>query len=127
MTFKRKPTVLEKMARKRRAPLYPIATVAFYGPDDQRASKVVVSLVPGEGAEPSQLRRWHTEADARSDPRLAREIVAFVESHEARRVVMTDRIIGCPHEEGTDYPEGQSCPTCPFWEGRDRWTGQVVH
>jgi len=31
-------------------------------------------------------------------------------------------IIGCPHEEGTDYPEGKSCPQCPFWAGRDRFT-----
>ena len=22
-------------------------------------------------------------------------------------------IIGCPHEEGTDYPEGKSCPSAP--------------
>jgi hypothetical protein len=36
-----------------------------------------------------------------------------------------DRIIGCPHEEGIDYPEGTSCPECLYWEGRDRWTGQM--
>src|SRR4051812_9319014 len=41
-------------------------------------------------------------------------------------VVMTDRIIGCPHEEGIDY-EGTTCPTCPFWAGRDRWTGKRLH
>jgi hypothetical protein len=39
---------------------------------------------------------------------------------------MTDRIIGCPHEEGIDY-EGAACPACPFWAGRDRWTGERVH
>ncbi len=41
----------------------------------------------------------------------------------AKSVVMTDRIIGCPHEEGIDY-EGPTCPDCPFWAGRDRWTGK---
>jgi len=41
----------------------------------------------------------------------------------AKSVVMTDRIIGCPHEEGIDY-EGSTCPDCPFWVGRDRWTGK---
>jgi hypothetical protein len=30
------------------------------------------------------------------------------------------------HEEGIDYPEGEACPRCPFWAGRDRWTGQSV-
>ena len=24
------------------------------------------------------------------------------------------RLIGCPHEEGIDYPEGHSCPHCPY-------------
>ena len=44
----------------------------------------------------------------------------------AKSVVMTDRIIGCPHEEGIDY-EGVTCPACPFWAGRDRWTGERLH
>jgi hypothetical protein len=43
-----------------------------------------------------------------------------------KSVVMTDRIIGCPHEQGADYPEGDVCPQCPFWAHRDRWTGDIV-
>jgi hypothetical protein len=39
---------------------------------------------------------------------------------------MVDRIIGCPHEEGIDYPDGAECPECPFWKGRDRWTGELL-
>ena len=31
-----------------------------------------------------------------------------------------------PLEEGVDYPEGQTCPSCPYWANRDRWTGEVV-
>src|SRR5712692_4405008 len=31
-----------------------------------------------------------------------------------------DGIIGCPHEEGIDYPEGKSCPQCPYWARRAR-------
>jgi hypothetical protein len=38
---------------------------------------------------------------------------------------MTDKIIGCPHEEGIDYPDGEQCPVCPYWAGRDRWTGAL--
>jgi len=26
--------------------------------------------------------------------------------------------IGCPHEEGLDFPEGEDCPFCPFWKGK---------
>jgi hypothetical protein len=35
---------------------------------------------------------------------------------------MTDRIIGCPHQEGIDY-QGQWCPVCEFC---DRFTGERV-
>jgi hypothetical protein len=41
-------------------------------------------------------------------------------------VIITDRIIGCPHEEGDDYPEGEPCPMCDFWKNRDRWTGEII-
>jgi len=106
---------------------YPVATIAFYGPDDKRASKAAVGIVTAPDAEPVALERWFTEdGDVRTDPIVAGEILQFVRVHGARSVVMTDRIIGCPHEEGVDYPEGQVCPQCPFWAHRDRWTGDVV-
>lgn len=104
---------------------YPIATVAYYGPDDQFASKVAVGIVPGENAEVASLKRWFAdEQDVRVDPAINQEIVTFIEQHGARSVGMADRIIGCPHEEGIDYPLGQDCPQCPYWAGRDRWTGE---
>jgi hypothetical protein len=46
--------------------------------------------------------------------------------HGARSVIATDGIIGCPHEEGIDYPDGQVCPQCPFWADRDRSSGEMV-
>jgi hypothetical protein len=55
---------------------YPIATIAFYGPDDTRASKAAVAIVNAEGAEPSVLQRWLTEeSDVRTDPAVASEIL----------------------------------------------------
>ncbi len=39
---------------------------------------------------------------------------------------MTGAIIGCPHEEGIDYPDGEVCPQCPFWARRDRFTGELL-
>ena len=35
---------------------YPMATLAAYGPDDQRASKLVASIVESEGAEPTAMQ-----------------------------------------------------------------------
>jgi hypothetical protein len=106
----------------------PVATVAFYGPDDRRASKVAVGILPSEGAEATDLERWFSDHDdVRDDAEIAKAILGFIEERRAKTVVMADRIIGCPHEEGVDYPDGQKCPTCAFWATRDRWSGDVLH
>lgn len=105
---------------------YPVATVAFYGPDDRRATKVSVGIVAHEGADAGPLERWFCKtADARTDPEIIEAIVRFIEQHGARSVAIIDRIIGCPHEEGTDYREGEKCPRCLFWANRDRWSGET--
>ena len=92
---------------------YPAATVAFYGPDDRRASKVAT---------------WFSEdGDVRDDVDIISAILTFVDRHCVKTVIVADRIIGCPHEEGTDYPDGQKCRQCPFWATRDRWSGDVLH
>jgi hypothetical protein len=105
---------------------YPIGTLAFYGPDDRRATKLVASIVEREGAEPSVMQKWFSEEeDVRNDIEVVERAAEFLERHGARSVVMPDRIIGCPHEEGIDY-EGPTCPQCPFWAIRDRWSGEVI-
>ena len=108
---------------------YPVATVALYGPTAQRASKVAVAIFLKESHDPDFLQRWfapNESADVRFDPDIDSEMVAFLRKHEVRSVVMTSSIIGCPHEEGIDYPEGQKCPQCPFWANRDRFTHEVI-
>jgi hypothetical protein len=105
---------------------YPVATVAFYGPDDQRASKVAVGIVTAEGAAPILRRRFTEEGDARKDPAISSEILRHIQDHGVMSVIATDGIIGCPHEEGIDYPEGEVCPQCPFWADRDRWAGETI-
>ncbi|MGQ9617167.1 MAG: hypothetical protein ACUVWJ_12305 [Spirochaetota bacterium] len=35
---------------------YPIATIAFYGPDDKKATKAVVGIIPYEDAEPEAMK-----------------------------------------------------------------------
>jgi len=100
----------------------------FYGPTDTQATKVAVGIVHREGTEPEVVERWYSEdEDVRYSAAIGREILAFIEKHGVKSSVMTDRIIGCPHEEGIDYPDGEVCPKCPFWAGRDRWTGEYIH
>lgn len=107
---------------------YPVATIAFYGPDDKRASKVAVGIISQAGADADPLQRWFSEEqDLRRDEETAYEIAAFVREHKVVTVTSVDRIIGCPHEEGIDYPDGEACPQCPFWRNRDRFTGELIN
>ena len=126
MKIERRKSALKKIA-ERGFKGYPVGTIAFYGPDDKHATKVVVGIVTKEDAEPEEMQRWFAEDDVRKDPAILEEVLEFIESNRVRSVVMIDQVIGCPHEEGVDYPEGQSCPRCPFWAYRDRWSGNVVH
>jgi hypothetical protein len=106
---------------------WPVATIAFYGPNLSQATKVAVAIVPSETAEPREVRDWKVESgDVRVDPTIAQEILDFIAGYSVLSVVMTDGIIGCPHQEGVDY-EGEWCPVCEFWRGRDRFTGQRIH
>jgi len=114
---------LRKKAR-RGVILFPSGSVAFYGPDDRRATKLAAAVIEHEGGQANTLQRWTVEGgDARRDGAVLGEVTAFFKSHGVRSVGMLDRIIGCPHEEGVDYPDGEPCPACPYWAGRDRWTG----
>ena len=112
---------------------------AFYQPHHQSETKtchlprrvsnarVAVGIITHEGAEP-ELQRWYSDdANLLNDLETGLEIRAFLKNHGVLSVSMVDRIIGCPHEEGIDYPDGSFCPECPFWRGRDRFTGETIN
>lgn len=111
---------------KKKKTKYPAATLAFYGPTDVIATKVVVGIIPKEGDEVDIIHKWITTiGDIRKDSIIGSNVQEFLKTHKVKSVIMVDRIIGCPHEEGIDYPEGTDCPVCPFWAGRDRFTGEM--
>jgi hypothetical protein len=118
---------LEKLSHRKTG--FPLATIAFYGEDDKVASKVVVGILLAEkDADVTFMEKWfRTNTDVRFDPEIKAQIVDFLDKHNVHRVVMVDRIIGCPHEEGIDYPEGEKCSHCLFWANRDRWTGEMIN
>jgi hypothetical protein len=123
--IKRQSLLLKKARKGFRG--YPIATIAFYGPTADAATKVAVGIVPSEGAGADVVERWWSEEeDVRHSASIGKKILDFIQEHGAKSVILADRIIGCPHEEGRDYPEGESCPQCPYWADRDRWTGEVI-
>lgn len=103
-----------------------MGTVAFYGPDNRFASKVAAGVIMGENEDPAVLERWHSDSgDVRMSADIGEQVLALFERHGVKSVAMTDGILGCPHEEGTDY-DGPTCPQCPYWAGRDRFTHELI-
>ena len=98
----------------------PVLTIVQYGPDDRTVTKVAASAVSRPGRGPDVIRRW-VGTDITKDPTFRKELLDFVLGHHPRSVVLTQGVLGCVHEEGEDYPDGEECPFCPFWRGRDRW------
>jgi hypothetical protein len=122
MAIRREPGKWLRKKAKAGVRAYPVGTVAFYGFDDQRATKMVAGVIAYQDA-PPLLQKWFSDtADLRRDGLALEEASDFFKAHGVRSVGMFDHIIGCPHEEGVDY-EGETCPACPFWAGRDRWAG----
>ena len=106
---------------------FPLATITYYGPDDKVASKVSVGIILQEGGDVAALERWFNDVtDIRLDATVNESIVSFLRQHGVKSVVSPDRILGCPHEEGTDYSDGEKCPRCAFWANRDRFTGEMI-
>ncbi len=106
---------------------YPVGSLTYYGPDDSRASKLVAGIIEHDGGDVTEMRKWYSDhGDVRDSLKIAEEVVAFLDRFGVKSVVQPDRIIGCPHEEDIDY-DGPTCPKCPFWANRDRWSGEIVH
>jgi hypothetical protein len=92
---------------------YPLGTLVYYGPDDQTVTKIVAVVLPAPDLDPI-LEKWTGDGIA-TDPQTAAQIGLFFQKHQVQEVVMTGGIVGCPHEEGFDYPLGEDCPYCPYW------------
>jgi len=67
------------------------------------------------------IHRYFSNTGARYAIDIQESILARRREHDARSLVMMEEFFSCPHEEGIDYPEGGSCPQCPFWKDRDRY------
>ena len=68
--------VLKRLRKKARKGLrgWPIATIAFYGPNLSQATKITVGIVPSENAEVEELRDWKVDCgDIRADPGIGLE------------------------------------------------------
>jgi len=68
-----------------------------------------VSVIERPGQRDPSMRVWTTTAaDVRHDRQISAEVAKFLQEHDIQETVASDRIIGCPHEEGIDYPMGRA-------------------
>src|SRR6266478_8828337 len=95
---------------------YPVGTVAQYGPDDKTVTKLAAGIILYEDAEPI-IKRWMA-TDITTNPKVQKELTDFFQEYGVNQIAMSQEIMGCPHEEGEDFPVGEDCPFCPFWKGK---------
>jgi len=87
---------------------YPVVTLACYGPDDRRASKLVAAIIEAEGGEATEMQKWYSEhGDVRDTLEFIEEVGSFFYLYGVLSVVMPEGIIACPHEE-VIYYQGRS-------------------
>jgi hypothetical protein len=109
-------SITDLQGKPKKRPEYPIGTVALYGPDDRTTTKIAAGVITSPTAEPI-VRRW-VATDVTTSPKVQREMEEFFAGHGVRSVAVSEGNMGCPHEEGEDFPEGTDCPFCPFWAGK---------
>ena len=95
---------------------YPIGVLLYYGPDDQTVTKITAEIMDDPISEPLR-KRWYGD-NVTTDEKVLGELGSFFKNHQVNRVLMTNKVIGCPHESGIDYQEGEACPYCTFWQGK---------
>jgi hypothetical protein len=110
------PSLTDLHGKPKERPEYPIGTVAFYGPNDKITTKIAAAVITSPTAEPI-LMRWMA-TDVTTSPKVRREMLEFFGQHGVKSVAMSEGNMGCPHEEGKDFPYGEDCPFCPFWAGK---------
>jgi hypothetical protein len=102
---------------ERQSPVnYPMGTMDCYGPDDKTTTKIAAGVFTAENAE-AIFEHW-VAPDVTTSPKIQLEIQEFFKEQGVTSVAMSDGNIGCPHEEGQDFPVGEDCPLCPFWKGK---------
>ena len=112
---------LKRLRKKARKGMrgWPIATIAFYGPNLSQATKVAVGIVPSENAGVKELRDWKVDrGDIRADPGIARDehaagVPGWEGSYQRRRAVELDaalagglgpgELAGVPFDEGFGF------------------------
>ena len=107
------PTITDLHGKPMQRPEYPIGTVAPYGPADKTTIKIAAGVFMSLNAKPI-VERW-VATDIMTNPKIQAKIIEFFKEHGVKSVAVTSGNMGCPHEEGKDFLQGEDCP---FWAGK---------
>ena len=97
---------------------YPIGAIDYYGPDDKTTTKIFASVYFDPDLDVNPATRCWVGTNVVEDPEIQQEIRVFFGEHGITNWDLSDGNLGCPHDEGLDYPVGEDCPFCPFWKGK---------
>ncbi len=70
---------------------YPSVTIAYYGPNDKLATKVVLGYIAEENAE-AQIETFITKTDIREDITVQTAIIKIIERSGAKSVCLTEGV-----------------------------------
>ena len=88
----------------------------MYGPDDKTTTKIAAGVILHDGAEPI-MKRW-VATDVTTNPKVQQEMKDFFLQHGVKQVAMSEGNMGCPHEEGEDFPARRGLPVLSVLEGK---------
>jgi hypothetical protein len=97
---------------------YPRATLAFYGPDDKKATKAVLGILLRDDDEPTLYRYFSEEKDVRFKIDAKRTFSLACESMRCVRLSCARNSSDVPTKKALTILKA---PRCPFWKGRDRF------
>src|ERR1700722_13134118 len=76
---------------------WPVATIAFYGPDLSRASKAAVGIIRTEGGDAEDLQTWLSDdTDLRRDPMVSQEVIASLSFMALRQSLWPNKLSAVP-------------------------------
>ncbi|MFT5550256.1 MAG: hypothetical protein ACI9CO_002189 [Candidatus Azotimanducaceae bacterium] len=70
---------------------YPIISIQYFGPSEALATKVEVSFIEQENAEP-MLETFNSETDIRKDETVQTTIIKIIDRVDAQTVTLEDKI-----------------------------------
>ena len=120
-----KATLVKRARRGFRG--YPVATLAYYGPDDRTAIRISVGVATVEDGE-MEMRRWYGRPgqNLHHDVAIHKEVLAHINARQVASVAILDKINGCACQDDDEMPAAVRCTTpCGFWEGVERPTDRL--